>query len=399
MRFVSKHQTRRGSGGNAIGGLMRLVSTGFVIGCASLAGTATAVAGDGKTEDSKLKIGGQNSFIQFYGQIDKGLLVYDDGRTSKGYFPVDNDARSTRFGFNIFSRLDQVWSVNGNVEAEWTPYSTADVNQITENKVDWGTSLLRKAEVYVDNTGLGRLWLGQGSMASDGTSENDLSGTYTAGYASVADIAGGQLYRLSDGSLSGIRVGDTFRDFDGLSRKFRVRYDSPDFNGLVLGVSAGRHLVPETTGGTVWDVAAKYTRNLGDTKIASAIAYSDPGGAGRGLVNGSVSALHVPTGLSLTLAGAINIKPGRNARYIYGKLGHQADYFEFGTTALSVDAYNGENLNSAGSNSTSFGFQAVQNVDAWQTEFYLGIRSYDYRDGAGNYQPGIATIAGARIRF
>jgi TolA-binding protein len=46
----------------------------------------------------------------------------------------------------------------------------------------------------------------------------------------IADIAGGMLFRQkSDDSLTDVSVSDAFKDFDGLSRKNRVRYDTPAF--------------------------------------------------------------------------------------------------------------------------------------------------------------------------
>ena len=43
--------------------------------------------------------------------------------------------------------------------------------------------------------------------------------------------------------------------------------------------------------------------------------------------------------------------------------------------------------------------QAVQSVDYWQADLYLGIRSYDYDDSTGDYKKGLAAITGTRIKF
>ena len=62
----------------------------------------------------------------------------------------------------------------------------------------------------------GKLYLGKGSTASDGTSEMDLSGTSVVGYASVEDMAGGILFYNDDtDALSTATVGSVFNDFDG----------------------------------------------------------------------------------------------------------------------------------------------------------------------------------------
>ena len=347
----------------------------------------------------ELKFGDKHGYVLLYGQINKGLLVYDDGRSSLGYFPVDNDSSSTRAGIKFFSQFDESWSFGGNVEGEWEPYSTGYVNQLTRGEVDWDAALLRKAEVYLNNEAFGRLWLGQGSMASDGTAEADLSGTSLTGYSSVADIAGSQFYRLKDGMLSGIQVAGAFKNLDGVGRKLRARYDTPDVHGLVLGISVGQQVVPERTDVTVWDIAAKYNNTHGDYQISSGLAYSRPGGSSDGIIDGSVSTLHVPSGLSLTFASAIEFRSDRDLRYFYGKLGYQTSYFEAGRTALSIDAYHGDHINTAGSKSDSIGVQAVQSFDYWKTDLYFGVRSYRYDDNAGDYKNGLAAITGVRLKF
>ena len=53
----------------------------------------------------------------------------------------------------------------------------------------------RKIEFYVNHKRFGRLWLGQGDTASNGTSEVDLSGTTVVTYSSIEDMAGGFNFR------------------------------------------------------------------------------------------------------------------------------------------------------------------------------------------------------------
>ncbi len=58
-------------------------------------------------------------------------------------------------------------------------------------------------------------------------------------YTSFADIAGGmQFYDSDTDDLSNIKVSSAFNNFDGLSRKSRVRYDTPTFYGFGLAASA-----------------------------------------------------------------------------------------------------------------------------------------------------------------
>ena len=221
------------------------------------------------------------------------------------------------------------------------------MNQLNRGEPDWGRFLLRKAEGYLNSQQFGVLWLGQGSMASDGTAEVDLSGTDVIGYSNVSDLAGGQLFAFADrNGLSAVNVGSVFSNLDGLSRKLRVRYDTPSFAGFTLSSSYGTQVVPEPTEIDVWDVALRYAGEFGGFKMASAVAYSDTGSANR--YDGSLSVLFVPTGISVTAAGGYDDgldSPG--GRYLYGKLGYQRQFLEQGVTAISIDAYTGDDIATA----------------------------------------------------
>jgi len=349
------------------------------------------------------KYGDENQYIQFYGQINKAFVGYDDGQSTRAYYPVDNASSPTRVGLAGFRGIDDdVW-IGSTVAVGWRPYTTGKVNQLN-NSPDWDNPYgLRKAEIYLNSENFGRLWVGQGSMASDDTSQADLSRTTLSGYAQVSDIAAAQLLRTTSGALTEIKLSNVFNDFDGVGRKLRIRYDTPAYNGFVFGASIGRKVVPKPSGTTNWDMSVKYSNMHGNFNVAGALAFYDKGKGKNGKdkqgLDGSISTLHVPSGISLTFSGAMQQQAGPDAKFFYTKLGYQTDYFNFGKTAFSVDAYWGQNINAIDSGSVAFGIQAVQEVDAWATQFYLGIRSYEYKDADDDYQDGMAAIAGSRIRF
>lgn len=363
---------------------------------AALPATA-AVAGD--TLVPPLRVGDDNAYLQFYGQINQGLLVVDDGASTLGYIPVDNGNSSSRFGFRFYVGLASGTFFGANYEAQYDPYSTNYVNQENRGDPDWERYLTRKAEAYLNSQTYGVLWLGQGSMASDGSAEVDLSGTDVIGYSSISDFAGGQLFNYSGGGgLSSIKVGSAFSNLDGLGRKVRVRYDTPSIANFILSGSYGTEMIPEETGVYVWDIALRYAGEFGAFKVASAVAYSDTGSANR--YDGSVSLLHVPSGVSVT--GAIGYNAGDDGvdgRYFYGKLGYQHSFFDVGATAFAVDVYSGDDINTAGSESFTWGAFVVQNFDYYQSQVYLGVRSYHYDDHDGNYDPLLAALTGARVKF
>ena len=115
--------------------------------------------------------------IKAYAQINRGFLIYDDGKERQSYF-VDNANSSSRFGIRASATVDQGWTIFGNYEAEYDPYSSSYVNQLNKDEIDWDDAYqLRKLEMNLSHELFGTLWLGQGDMASNGVSEFDLSGT------------------------------------------------------------------------------------------------------------------------------------------------------------------------------------------------------------------------------
>lgn len=352
----------------------------------SIVSCATATG----AEFQDLKVGPDDNGFLIYGQFNKSFLSYDDSEIRRLYPLIDNNNSGTRLGIWAHDTSNAVWSFGVNVEVGGAMYSTSDVNQLTEG-IDIGNVNLRKGEFYLEHDALGRIWVGHGSMASDGTSEVDLSGTYLAAYASVSDIADAQLFRLSSGALSGIEVGDAFSDLDGLGRKTRMRFDTPRYNNLWLSTSIDIN--------RDWDVALKYQGDIGDFSMAAESAYSHFFDDSSKLVNGSISALHNPTGLSLTVAAGRQTLSTSDPAFIYGKLGYQVQWFEYGRSFISVDAYSGHNFETQGSESRSYGIAVTQNVDAWNTTYYMAVRNYRFETDGESYLAGMAAIIGARLRF
>jgi hypothetical protein len=131
--------------------------------------------------------------VWLYGQLNKGVLVYDDGDETNAYAPVDNNNSSTRAGIWLRTMPAEDFTFSINAEGEWKPYSTGDISRVDDD-VEWDVANLRKLEAIAAFDGYGTLWAGQGSMASDASAEQDLSGTGLVAYSSVGDSAGGQRF-------------------------------------------------------------------------------------------------------------------------------------------------------------------------------------------------------------
>jgi hypothetical protein len=332
-----------------------------------------------------------------YGQINKGVLVYDDGDDAEIYPLVDNDNSSTRAGIWLRTMPAEDFTFSFNAEGEWKPYSTGAVSQLNDDVVLEETNL-RKFEAIAALDGWGTLWLGQGSMASDGVAEQDLSGTTLVAYSSVSSSAGAQRFVTDGGTISPISVGRAFSNYDGLGRLTRLRYDTPTWSGFGLRASIG----VDKLGGdedSQWDVAAVYGRD-GETVAVRAAAGVASRADQSARVSGSVSMLHRETGLNLTLAGGGQERDGGDDPYFgYAKLGWTGKTLFADPTAFSIDLYGGASVATSGSESITAGLAVVQPVKRLQTDFYATLRWYDYDDAAASYQSGLAVLTGARFRF
>ena len=342
---------------------------------------------------------GDGTVIRFSGQINMGVLHYDDGQDDFTNF-VDNDNSSSRARLEIFSESDDGWKFEARLEAEYQPLASNVVSQLNDSpNWDFPATNIRKAEVAFANEYFGKLWLGQGSMASDGTAEVDNSGTDVIAYSSLSDTAGGYFFRNSGNGLSTTTVGSAFSNFDGLGRKVRVRYDTPTFHGFGLRTSYGEDALADKEF-PLYDVAAWYSGDFDQIDLDAALGYAWNEETDIETLSGSISGLHKPTGISLTLAAAREFNDdGTEGRYGYAKLGYQRDFFDIGKTFFSVDYYFGNDIAADSSHSDSIGLAAVQNIDAYNLRLWALWRGYSYDDDADEYDDGQAVFGGALFKF
>ncbi|MEP3200892.1 MAG: porin [Rhizobiaceae bacterium] len=322
------------------------------------------------------------------GQINQGILYTDDGEETNSFF-VDNDNSSTRARAKISYDFGK-FLIGGEIEYEFELSSSAVVNQSNTHE---SRSLAneRKFEIFTEGS-FGKFSVGQGDSASNGASEDDLSGTTVVGYSGIADLAGGILFRDGSGTLTSTNVGSRFSNLDGNSRIERVRYDTPNFGGFVVSASVG-HDDRE-------DLAVRYGKTYGDIEVRSAIAYS--ANDSRERYHGSISGLHKPSGYSLTFATGIEDQDtgSRDTSFGYVKVGYQIDdLLPYGTTAFSIDYYDGQDIGVDGDDSESFGIQVVQKVDRYNSEVYIGYRNYSYSAPGSTFQDVDAILAGVRFKF
>ena len=348
--------------------------------------TATQASSD------KVVISGQERVkLAISGQVNRAVNIADDGKSTKAYF-VDNDASNTRFRLVGTGKVTDDLTIGSRLEVALTSNESSEVSQDDETPGNF--SDVRWAEVSFDSKRFGKLSLGKGDTASNNSAEVDLSRTNVVQYASVAAIAGGLQFRDNDDNLTGVKVSNAFNNLDGLSRKDRVRYDTPKFHGF--------HLAGSAVSDQRWDASLWWGGQGYGFKAAGATAVSDPNQDNADLqYDGSFSILHESTGLNLTLSGGmLDQDDGGDSTNLYAKAGWIASLFPFGNTAFGVDYTWSTNFPTGSDDGYSFGTAAVQEINDYGTDIYAQYRLYSLdRDDAPDVQDIHVGTIGARVKF
>jgi hypothetical protein len=339
---------------------------------------------------------GSGGSVLLYGQLDPAYLSFDDGVSSTSEV-VDNTNSNSRVGLWLRRSYGED-SFSFNFETALGLRPSAGLSQnFTPKWANWQRTSIRKVDFAYKSAQYGTFSAGQGSMATDGVAEVDMSGTTLVTYVSIPDTAAAFRFRTSAGALSTKTIAGAFGDFDG-GRLGRVRYDSPSFSGFTISASYGEQILAQNADFTTRDIALRYANEFGDFRVKGAIGYADielANGVERTDTIGSFSVLHA-SGFNVTVAAGDRSNAGS---YSYGKLGYQAQWFSVGKTALSVDYYRGSDRTSVGSKSTSYGFGAVQKFDNARVETYFGYRTYELTESAASYLDASSVLFGARWKF
>jgi cell division protein FtsB len=327
------------------------------------------------------------------GQVNRAVNMVDDGKNTKAYY-VDNDVSNSRVRFVGTAKATDDLTLGSRIEVAIAPNESSDVSQGNEDSGNFFDQ--RWAEVSLGSKRFGKLSLGKGDSASNNSAEVDLSKVDVIAYAGVADIAGGILFREKNGddTLTNVSVSDAFKDLDGLSRRNRVRYDTPTFSGFHLATSA---ISNQRYDGSLWWSGQGY-----GFKAAGAVAVAYPNQDNTDLqYDGSFSLLHEATGLNLTLSAGLQERDNQgDAENTYVKVGWLTRFLSFGETAFAVDYTQSLNLPTGTDDGYSVGAAAVQQFENYGTELYMQYRLYSLdRDADPNVQDINVGTIGARVKF
>jgi hypothetical protein len=333
----------------------------------------------------------------FYGQVNLTYQSLDDGQETTSNI-VDNGNWNSRLGFTISQPINEN-TLRWRFETGLTLRNSALVSQNeTPDWGDWQRTLLRWFEVAYDSN-IGTFSLGQGATAANGTAGLDDSFTFIAGATDSSDGFASFRFRNDAGDLTNVTVGQVNSALDA-SRRFRLRYDTPVFSGVMLSASYGQNVLVTADENDYYEVAVRWTGDLGELAVRSALGYQwidNPNGNLTRRLAGSFTLVHEPTGLNFALSAGNQYN---GPSYYWMRAGWQTDGLSVGTTSLSIDYYNGTDFLSDGSKTENWGIYAVQDIDSLSLNLYAGWRTFTYSDTLGSgYQDATGVLAGVRWSF
>ena len=332
------------------------------------------------------------------GQVDRLLNLADDGKSTKAYF-VDNNLSVSRLRFTASGQVTDEFNLGSNIELAVSPNNSNSVSQTGEEGQD--TFNIRKAEAIFKDTRFGTVSFGKGDPATKDIARLDLSQTDVLAYAATGDVAGGLFFRTDgDGDdLTGVQISDVFTDFDS-SRQGRIRYDTPAFHGAFASASYSAN--------QRWGAALRWagaghglqaTAGFG-IQDANTTVPTEPDANVNEVYAGSASVLHDATGLSLTYAGGLQDQDSGTGQLQYVKAGWQRKFFDWGSSAFSLDFGFNKDTPVDNDEGKTIGLVALQNLEGYGAQFFMGFRGYDLDQGNG---PNTSTIYvgtfGTRIKF
>ncbi len=203
--------------------------------------------------------------FSFSGQINKVIGSVDNGDSDAiGFF--DNINSGTRIRFKGSEELDNGITIGG--YQEWQMARNQSFAATLQGNGEFGegasaTLNERHMDIWASG-GWGKVSLGQGNGAANGTSEVDLSGTWQT------DYVGGNQCLVGSITFGGTTItpGTTNPTLDGNSRNQRIRYDSPTLGDVFsFAASLGNGGMNELSGWLDFTV--------GSTQISAAIGVSD----------------------------------------------------------------------------------------------------------------------------
>jgi hypothetical protein len=355
--------------------------------------------------------------LQVYGQVNKALLIFDDGVDSDAFI-VDNDASGSRLGFTGKATIKPGWTAGYLLEFDYQDAASDKVfngagSVRAQNGDDPNDEItIRYNNFYIESEKLGRITLGQGSTAADGASEVVLGNSIKN-----SDLHHGTSFLIrtgnaANGGFTSVKLGDVAANFDG-GRDDVIRYDSPSIYGFIVSASWGDN--------DYADVAVRFKKEFNSIRIAAAVAYQwdeteDGSGGPNGqnaepfeALTGSISVQHIPTGIYGAFAAGrkeyVDLVNREDATFWYAQLGIEKKFLPYGSTTVYGDYGQYRDVAFNGSEADRWGLGVVQKFDSAALEVYAQATFWSFDgEAAGTLDLSDAedlttVMIGSRLKF
>jgi predicted porin len=348
-------------------------------------------------EATTARKGNRKISLTVYGQINKAIVFWDAGDTSDQTVS-ENSTDESYVGVAGQATFGKDWKAGYVIEFGIGGYDDGLTGKGFGYGPLFGGSTndlyLRQSNVYVDGP-VGKVTLGLASQATDGIVEQSTANTRPASrMLSLRPVIGPQVLEVLD-------------LFDG-QRANLLRYDSPSFAGFLVSASwaPGNDLLTGDNQGDVWDVALRYAGEFAGFKVAAGVGYREGvvlqkiGNVADAVqtVSGSLSVMHVPSGVFLTgAAGQLDTDVTLGDMTVKGwqmQGGVEQKWFALGKTTLFGEY--GE-LDLAGWQPNLIGLGLVQNIESAGVDVYVSGRKYQTDDLLSDDV--FVGMVGAKVKF
>ncbi|MFZ9037014.1 MAG: porin [Gammaproteobacteria bacterium] len=322
--------------------------------------------------------GAQAVEFSLAGQVNRLIMNVDNGEED-GIVHADNSVSGTRWSIQGSGDLDNDMMVGFLYETQLqsNPSNQVEASELDGDGVngDVGSGdefSTRHSNIWLKGD-FGKVTMGQGSGAADGSAEVDKSGTTVIQYSGASgDLLGSMEY-----GTSGVTVGAARSNFDGLGRNDNIRYDAA-YNDFTLAGSLGN--------GDKIELSARYAID----NLEIRVGLWDEGDSG-GEDSGYAVSASWENERGLNLTGAYGGDDGTgDPTNIYLKAG-----IKDGDSAYAVDWSETQDLGPGDASSVSL---------AWVLNLMQGVQTYvSYRveslDDVTGEDDISAIIGGARVKF
>jgi len=332
------------------------------------------------------------------GRVTRALWHGDDGTNDKLFITSGDD--ESRIRWVASGTLSDTVTAGATLEMSFPlsqSKSTATLNDGADANVGGsdGTDTafaIRHEYLWVNHKTMGKLTLGQASVATDGVGNASPTGTV---YSRSGKTFGDGLTFINSTAaakaVSTNTVGGVFSDLN-TTRTDLIRYDSPTFAGFKAAISRDSSSKVQTAlrySGKFNDVAV--TVGLGYLTGATTTNYTILGGATATHDSGwNISYQTGKTAFTGNVGGGAALGHGRpmdtnnlggrdDAYFHGGQIGYKMPKLvSVGSTAFAVSIYDGQNIKENDGSADSWGIRMQQNFDALGARVSLGYSVYSY---------------------